>query len=358
MKLVYWVIVILASGSAVQGSEVPESKPQGNGPLVGYVFCSNPPAEQYASMLLDVCEKLPAGRVSCGGTVSVVQRRGDWLELAFPDKHPRYLPLNLVSQDSDKFVSFDSSSGIPDGGAIDCPVPPVPPEPREREPRAIYAPDPEYSENARAMKISGIVVLSLIVGVDGLPRDIRVYKGLGYGLDEKALEAVQKWKFQPAMKDGHPFETPTNVEISFRTFEPPSRQSGGVYTGLPCAEKIDSRDIKDLLKKAYKGDPKAQFIIGCACEYGVARQAPDRAQAIDWYRKAAASLVPAQYFLGETYLLNFDYVNAYTWLRLANLGGYNDPHDKLKTVTLILSKEQLSEAEEQVAAWKRQHGTN
>jgi TonB family protein len=355
VKLICCIIIILASGRAVQGSEVPESKPQ-EAPLVGYVFCSHPQTEQYASMLLDPCKKWPAGRISCGQTVSVVQRRGDWLELAFPDKHPRYLQQDVVSQNSDKFVPFDSASGVPDRGAIDCPVPSVPPA--ERGPRAIYSPSPEYSENARKMKITGTVVLSLVVGIDGRPRDIRVDKGLGYGLDEKALEAVRKWKFQPGLKDGQPFETQIHVETSFRIFEPPFRQSGSVYTDIPCAEKIDSRDIKGLLKRAYKGDPKAQFIIGCACEYGVARLEPDRAQAIDWYRKAAESLVPAQYFLGETYLFNSDWVHAYTWLKIANLGGYNDPTNKLTTATVILSKEQLSEAEEQVAAWKRRHGTN
>jgi TonB family protein len=199
MKLVCWIIVILASGRAIQGSEVPESKPQENAPLVGYVFCSHPQTEQYASMLLNLCEKLPAGRISCGQTVSVVQRRGDWLELAFPDKLSRYLPLNFVSRNSDKFVPFDLASEIPNRGAIDCPVPP---EPRERAPRAIYTPDPEYPEKARKMKISGTVVLSVTVGIDGLPHDITVDKKLGYGLDEKAVEAVKRWKFQPAMKDG------------------------------------------------------------------------------------------------------------------------------------------------------------
>ena len=218
MKLLYWTIVILASGCAVRGSEVPESKPQENAPLVGYVVCTHPQTEQYASMLLDVCKKLPAGRISCGQTVGVVQRRGDWLELAFPDNHPRYLPLNLVSRNSDKFVPFDAASGVPDRGTIDCPAPPAPPEPRERGPRANYSPMPEYSQEARQMRISGTVVLSVVVGVDGLPHDVTVYKKLGYGLDEKAVEAVKRWKFQPAMKDGQPFEKQVYVNTSFKLY--------------------------------------------------------------------------------------------------------------------------------------------
>jgi len=227
-------------------------------------------------------------------------------------------------------------------------------------PRPIFNPDPTYTAEARQKGIKGELTLWLKVLPDGTTSDIRVLKGLDPGLDQSAVETVSHWRFQPSTKSGIPVSVQINVKVAFRLWDNPTvnQGAGGVYTGLPCAEKIDSHEMKDLLKKADKGDPKAQFIIGCACEYGVARQAPDRAQAIDWYRKAAESLIPAQYFLGETYLLNFDYVNAYTWLKLANLNGYKDPHEKLKTVTLILSKEQLSEAEKQVAAFKRQHATN
>ncbi len=169
-------------------------------------------------MLLNVCQKLPAGRIGCGQTVSVLQRRGDWLEITLADRRSRYLSASVVSRSADKFVPFDTDSGITDKGAVDCPVPPVPPPPRELGPRAIYAPQPEYSETARKKKISGTVVLSLVVGLDGLPHDIRVEKKLGFGLDEKALGAVQQWEFQPATKDGQPFEKQIHVTTTFRLF--------------------------------------------------------------------------------------------------------------------------------------------
>ncbi len=85
-------------------------------------------------------------------------------------------------------------------------------------PRAIYDPDPEYSDEARKAKCQGTVLLWLIVGPDGKPRDIRVQQSLGMGLDERAVEAVRKWKFEPAMKDGRPVAVQVNVEISFRLF--------------------------------------------------------------------------------------------------------------------------------------------
>ncbi|HTR24511.1 MAG TPA: energy transducer TonB [Terriglobales bacterium] len=85
-------------------------------------------------------------------------------------------------------------------------------------PRAIYDPDPEYSEEARRAKYQGSVLLWLVVGVDGRPRDIRVQRTLGMGLDEKAIEAVRTWRFTPGMKDGRAVAVQVNVEVSFRLY--------------------------------------------------------------------------------------------------------------------------------------------
>ena len=85
-------------------------------------------------------------------------------------------------------------------------------------PRALYAPDPEYSEEARKAKYQGTVVLWVIVGPDGHPHDIRVQRSVGMGLDEKAIEAVRTWKFEPARKDGQPVAVQINVEVNFRLY--------------------------------------------------------------------------------------------------------------------------------------------
>ena len=85
-------------------------------------------------------------------------------------------------------------------------------------PKAIYAPDPEYSEEARKVKHMGTVVLWLVVGPDGKPRDIKVLRTLGLGLDEKAIEAVRNWRFDPAMKDGKPVAVQINVEVNFHLY--------------------------------------------------------------------------------------------------------------------------------------------
>lgn len=85
-------------------------------------------------------------------------------------------------------------------------------------PRVIYQPEPEFSEEARKAKYQGVCTLALVVGADGRPRNIRVQSSLGMGLDEKAIEAVKNWKFEPAMKDGHPVAVAIAVEVDFHLY--------------------------------------------------------------------------------------------------------------------------------------------
>ncbi len=85
-------------------------------------------------------------------------------------------------------------------------------------PRAIYSPDPDYSEEARKAKFQGTVVLWLIVGPDGHPRDIKVSRSVGMGLDQKAIDAVRTWKFEPSKKDGVPVAVQINVEVNFHLY--------------------------------------------------------------------------------------------------------------------------------------------
>jgi len=85
-------------------------------------------------------------------------------------------------------------------------------------PRAIYKPDPEYSPEARQAKYQGTVVVSLVVTPDGAARGLRVVRSLGMGLDEKALQAVRQWRFEPARKDGKPVAVAVDVEVNFRLF--------------------------------------------------------------------------------------------------------------------------------------------
>lgn len=95
------------------------------------------------------------------------------------------------------------NGGIRSGAGVSSPVP-------------TFKPEPKYSKQARKARLQGTVVLSLLVGADGRARNVRVVVKLGMGLDEKAVEAVSKWRFRPAQKDGHPVAVIANVQVNFR----------------------------------------------------------------------------------------------------------------------------------------------
>jgi protein TonB len=85
-------------------------------------------------------------------------------------------------------------------------------------PRTIYAPDPEYSDEARKAKYQGAVTLWVVVGPDGRVREAKVARSLGMGLDEKALAAVRTWRFEPAYKDNVAVPVQVNIEVHFRLY--------------------------------------------------------------------------------------------------------------------------------------------
>ena len=91
-------------------------------------------------------------------------------------------------------------------------------------PKAIFAPDPKYSEEARQNKIQGALVLWLVVGADGKPSNIKVSRSVGHGLDQEAIDAVKKWKFEPATLNGEPVPVQINVEVNFRLYGKPGEQ--------------------------------------------------------------------------------------------------------------------------------------
>lgn len=88
------------------------------------------------------------------------------------------------------------------------------------EPRLIHkGAEPQYTKEARAAKIEGEVTLSSVIGADGVPSEIKVVRGLGMGLDEKAVECLQQWRFKPATSHGEPVPGKVRVGINFRLHE-------------------------------------------------------------------------------------------------------------------------------------------
>ena len=87
-----------------------------------------------------------------------------------------------------------------------------------RAPVAIYTVEPEFSEEARRAKYQGEVMIQIIVDAQGNVQNPHVVRPLGMGLDEKALEAVLKYKFKPGTKEGKPVAVYMTVAINFRLY--------------------------------------------------------------------------------------------------------------------------------------------
>jgi protein TonB len=85
-------------------------------------------------------------------------------------------------------------------------------------PELIFSVEPEFSEEARKAKVAGNVLVNLWVDTNGMPTHVRVIRGVGMGLDEKAVEAVRQYKFRPAKENGKPVLVELNVEVNFQIF--------------------------------------------------------------------------------------------------------------------------------------------
>jgi len=203
--------------------------------------------------------------------------------------------------------------------------------------RVIYAPDVEYTEEAQRAKLEGVCVVSLIVGTDGRPSSIVVTKKLGMGLDEKAVETVSKWKFEPARRYGRPVITHLTLSLQFKLLGK------------------DSQKFIDLSEKAKAGDRVAEFELANAFFEG--RDIPkDDSQGTALLERAARSGYPqAQFQMGErTYGDGNDsetYVAAYVWYALARQGGFDQADAKVSELEARMTPDQLSEARKRVENW-------
>ena len=109
-------------------------------------------------------------------------------------------------------VPMEDSDAAPPGNGVSPPAEIAGVKP----PSVISQPSAEYSREARKKQVEGKVMLSLVVTREGLPTDIQVINGLGYGLDEKAVDAARQYRFQPATKDGKPVAVQIKIEVNFR----------------------------------------------------------------------------------------------------------------------------------------------
>jgi len=189
-------------------------------------------------------------------------------------------------------------------------------------PKLKFQREPEFSEEARAVGYEGICVLKIIVGTDGVPRNIRVVNKLGMGLDEKATEAVSSWRFDPALKNGEPVAVEITVEVSFHLYNSPT--SG-------------------LRQRAAAGDPKAELEL--AKNYFKGKSGPhDEHTGMVFLEKAARQgLSEAQFLMGEhkAQQASPDYVTAYAWYTLAQRNREKHADKALKTLSMKMTDDQI-----------------
>jgi TonB family protein len=143
-------------------------------------------------------------------------------------------------------------------------------------PSCLNCPQPQYTEDARKANVKGAVVLQIVILPTGRAANIKLVKGLGYGLNEKAVQAVQDdWRFKPALgPDGKPVATTTLVEVTFRPTTSVATQTGSdevTHTtgppNLPCPGQPKS--LKELTAAFEKGQlPSPSEVTGSWVEIG------------------------------------------------------------------------------------------
>ena len=97
---------------------------------------------------------------------------------------------------------------------------PDPLQRRDGPPQVRYRKNPHYTKEARKRKIEGLVSLSIVVDEKGTALDPKVVRGLGYGLDEAAINAVKTWIFWPGIKGGKPVRWHAVIDVSFQLANP------------------------------------------------------------------------------------------------------------------------------------------
>jgi TonB family protein len=203
--------------------------------------------------------------------------------------------------------------------------------------RAIYSPGVEYTEEAKEAKLEGFCVVTLSIGIDGKPSNVVVTRKLGMGLDEKAVEAVRRWKFEPGRRYGRPVITHLTLKLEFKLF-------GG-----------NTQKFFDLSEKAKAGDAAAEFDLATAFFEG-REIAKDESQGMALLERAARSGLPqAQFQMGErTYGDGNNaenYVGSYLWYALAQRGGVTQADAKVSELETRMTPDQLSEAQKRLENW-------
>jgi TonB family protein len=205
----------------------------------------------------------------------------------------------------------------------------------ETDARGLYTPPPDYTEEARQARLEGVCVVSVIIGLDGRTSNIFVTKRLGMGLDEKAVEAVRKWTFEPARRNGRPVMTHLTLSVQFKL--------------------IGNDKILQLTERAQAGDSASEFELAKAFFAG--KDIPkNESRGLTMLERAARDGLPeAQFQMGERTLGNEskpeNYVAAYVWYALAQRGGFEQSQAKAEILAAEMTPEQRADAQKRLENW-------
>jgi periplasmic protein TonB len=89
--------------------------------------------------------------------------------------------------------------------------------PQTTPPRAVHTVDPKYSADALQVAKDKVILVMVTVPADGIPTNVKIAKGVRPDVDNAVVDAVQKWRFEPATRDGKPVEATITVQVDFHT---------------------------------------------------------------------------------------------------------------------------------------------
>jgi len=173
-----------------------------------YVYFVKPTGNDLDRLALVIAEDnrfTPAKRNGTAVTVrqSVEISLETCSEFATDESGKQVRVLRLKSQPLQSFSKFQSAQFGQTLGGVSAPFP-------------IFTPEAQFSDEAKKKGISGVCIVSLYVDAHGMPQNPRVVRPLGYGLDEKALQAIQKYRFRPGLKRDKPVAVMMSIEVNFR----------------------------------------------------------------------------------------------------------------------------------------------
>jgi TonB family protein len=156
-----------------------------------HALAQDPPESPEAALTMETYARLLTSQ----------NRTGEADEMAKQAKTIRQAQIDKISTHYTGTAAAGAAVRV--GGGVSAPV-------------LTHKQEPEYSADALAGKLTGTVLLGVVVGPDGKAHDITLVRSLGFGLDEKAAEAVSQWNFTPGKKDGTPVSVQATIEVNFR----------------------------------------------------------------------------------------------------------------------------------------------